>query len=136
MAENWKGTVISIKGRTQTYISDIRPTLYCFNQAEHCNDSQAHCIEIVDDPYLGLSAYGSVSLSINLGQNLGYEHEIARYQMPCSRFARHFRYEKDHPSTIEDQIQSMAVSHACDWCPNFDIKNFKKVGVRTEIRYR
>ncbi|MFT5725683.1 MAG: hypothetical protein ACI9JN_002810 [Bacteroidia bacterium] len=58
------------------------------------------------------------------------EIEIDRYVFPCKRLYYYFKFQKDHPASIENQIQAEAVNSGCDWCPNFNADNWGKLVLR------
>lgn len=131
---SWKGIQCFSKGRLLTDLYRLKDVLNCYLNSQLCRDPKAHCYTIVDDPLISATRNTELCLSIRLGSSPSYKQrvEIDRYSFPCNRIFPHFRFQKDHPATIEDQIQACAVSMGCDWCPNFDADKWKKVGV-TEI---
>lgn len=139
----WKGSQIFAEGRIITNIYEIRPTLECFLRASSCNDYRAHCFNIIDDPFTDLcDEQPNRVFTIrfqkeeNPIKNIKEKVAFDRYSFPCSflKNRHHFSFMRDHPASPEDQIQAGAVRAGCSWCPFFNPKNYKKIGVREELR--
>lgn len=132
----WKGIQIFTGGKLVQNTWQVNQVLDCFLEASGCNDWRAHCYKIIDDPFIDEPEDLSVSFSINMVDKPRPKQsvDIDRYTFPCDLLQERFRFQIDHPSKPEDQIQAGAVKYGCDWCPHFDAKNFKKSGNRTVIK--
>jgi len=91
---------------------------------------------VIDDPFSDEVEERGLSLSIRLVETppLTREIEIDRYIFPCTFLFHRFQFQKDHPASIEDQIQAGAVNIGCDWCPNFDPDKWKKIGTKKVVK--
>ncbi len=133
----WKGVQVFASGRLVQNIWVVSTVLNCYLVASACNDWKAHCHKIIDDPYIDIPRWGGLTLTIRLSekpQSLKEAIEIGRYVFPCTYLHSRFRFQKEHPSSPQDQIQAVAVEEGCNWCPFFEPKEYKKVGVRIEER--
>jgi hypothetical protein len=133
----WKGVQFFIDGKVALNTYNISGVLQCYMEACSCNDWRAHCLQTVDDYKASTSnsvAPAMIRIAITAEKPIKEKIKIDRYTFPCSFLKNYFRYQNDHPSTPENQIQASAVSRGCDWCPNFDASNYKKIGDRDEIR--
>jgi hypothetical protein len=106
-AGSWKGTMVFqggrlISGNLDTY--KIGHVIDCYVQAESCRDKKAHCNSIVSS----------------------WEYK-ERYLFPCVLISYYFKPQYEHPSSIQDQIHALAVSHNCHWCPNFNADTFQEI---------
>jgi|WetSurSiteA1Bulk_404760.scaffolds.fasta_scaffold00097_8 hypothetical protein len=104
---SWKGTMVFqggrlISGNSSTY--EIEKVIDCYTQAESCRDKKAHCNSIIT--------------------NWDLKEE---YLFPCKLISYYFKPQYEHPSSIQDQIHALAVSHNCHWCPNFTPDTFKEI---------
>lgn len=133
----WKSIQIVTGGKIIQKAYDVAAVLECYLEALACNDYQAHCFSIVNDPRSDYPyAYG-MSVSIKISPYPEPEPEevmVDRYIFPCSLLQPYFKFQTDHPSTAENQIQAAAVEHGCDWCPLFKAHNFKKTGGQANAR--
>jgi hypothetical protein len=112
-------------GKIVNHINDIRSILDCYIKACSCNDIGAHCKCVIEDPFKEKAL--SSLYYINLQRNEAKPIEIQRYVFPCTYLKRFFRFQIDHPSSIEDQIQASAVENYCEWCPNLSPSSFEKL---------
>lgn len=94
---NWKGTLVFHNGSLLGNVYNVSSTIDCYITAEACIDKKAHCNTV-------FYSYG----------------QDKQFLFPCKFIAGYFRPDSRHPSTIQDQIQALAVERNCDWCPNFD----------------
>jgi hypothetical protein len=92
-------------------------TVECFVASLRCDDYRAHCHRVIE---------------IKAGKRideLGFEHAITRpYVFPCNVIMRSGETHKlalNHPASLRDQAQALAVSAGCDWCPRFDPDAFR-----------
>jgi hypothetical protein len=102
---SWKGTLIFHGGNLLRGGFEVSRVIDCYAKSESCKDPKAHCNTVVT-PY-------------------GFGEKP--YLFPCKLISYHFKLHSVHPSSIEDQIQALAVNHGCEWCPNFHPENFKLV---------
>lgn len=132
----WKGVQIFSGGRLLLNTYGIEQVLSCFLKAQSCKDPSAHCHSIIDDPFSDEIEDESLSISIHASEHppLIQEIEIKRFLFPCNFLLQRFRLQKEHPATVENQIQAAAVSQGCDWCPNFNQDDWKQVGVRKIVK--
>ena len=131
-ASNWKGTLIFSGGRVIQNGWSIAQVINCHLEAVACSDHRAHCQNIIDDPFSEQTQSYGLSLSISLVDRPSFKQkiEIDRYAFPCQLLRSYFRFQKDHPSTPESQIEAAGISRCCHICPYFDPSEFKVVGVK------
>lgn len=131
----WKGARVFTGGKLVQNFWEVTQVLECYLEASGCNDWRAHCYKMIDDPYLPSTENRSLSISISLTskKNIKQKRDIDRFIFPCKFLHQLFRFQIDHPSSPENQIQAGAVETGCDWCPNFDAQSFEKKGARTII---
>lgn len=132
---NWKGIQVFSKGRLLKDLYRVKDVLNCYLNSIICRDYKAHCFTIIDDPFSeikrGLTLTIPIKINIPTNKNipqLKKRNEIKRFSFPCTYVFPYTRFQKDHPSKAEDQIQASAVAMCCDWCPNFNADNWQKVG--------
>lgn len=82
-------------------------SLKCYVQSQQCADPRAHCVRVVRSNEDGYDWFAPCSLLAN--------------RWPSWPFNRR------HPSTPQDQLQAMAVTAGCDWCPNFDASKLRQI---------
>ncbi|PKL44356.1 MAG: hypothetical protein CVV41_06880 [Candidatus Riflebacteria bacterium HGW-Riflebacteria-1] len=130
LVKDWKGVQIFSRGRLLASVFTVNMVLNCFINSLSCRDYTAHCHEIIDDPFREDVRSSGLSLSINLVTKPPIKQKVVidRFSFPCKHLYFHFRFQKDHPASLPDQIQAGAVNYGCDWCPNFSPDNWKKVG--------
>jgi len=134
--QGWKGVQIFSKGKVLQNSYIVSEVLKCYMESQSCRDYTAHCLVIIDDPFSEEVDSSGLSFSISIVEkpSIKKEVEIDRFSFPCARLFRRFRFQKNHPASTEDLIQAGAVSQGCDWCPNFDSDNWKKVGVKKVVK--
>ena len=116
--------VYGLKG-TQVFRGDgqlidgwgITGFIRCYIEALRCSDWKAHCHILIRDPFK-YKMYSCNDEGIEL-----------THVFPCRLIAEHHSYMlyKNHPSSINDQIEALAVRENCDCCPLFDKNNFRSV---------
>ncbi len=129
----WKGIQVFIDGRLEKDIIQINRVLICYLKASACEDWQAHCFKVIDDPFGEEITNNEMSLIIRITDKPAAPKravDIDQYIFPCALIYRKKLLQANHPSSIEDQIQAVAVQNGCSWCPYFDSSNFRKSGVR------
>ncbi len=117
------------KGRLIEDYYRINHVLQCYLTACDCNDYKAHCHQVIDNPF-SESKRSNLSLTIHLSLDQPKPAKpitIDQYIFPCNYIYSYFKFQCGHPSTIEDQIQAMAVKEQCDWCPKFNSSDFNKI---------
>jgi len=132
----WKGTMIFSCGKLIPNGYQVSLVIECFLESCSCRDSKAHCQTIIDDPFSVVTQNLSMSISIRLVERppIKQEVKIDRYAFPCKYLFGWFRFQKDHPSSPQDQIQAAGVSRGCDICPHFKPDDFKLVGTKTLVK--
>jgi len=118
---------IFIKGRFIADRHKIIPTLKCYANAIKCADYKAHCQLVIDDPFSEKYHSSGLSLQITLSKEKQKPQIIQRYLFPCKYLHLYFKFQKDHPSLPENQIQAAGIERSCDWCPNFQPSAFQKL---------
>lgn len=108
LTSGWKGLLVAYEGRTLYFPSEIRDTLSCIITANRCTNHLAHCL-----------------VSTNMGI---YSRNAQEYIIPCKKLSYYFRtFDSKLPISEEDQLQAKAVDRCVDWCPYFDMANFKRL---------
>jgi hypothetical protein len=133
---SWKGTMIFSLGKVIPHGYLVSQVIECFLESCSCRDSKAHCQTIIDDPFSPVTQNISMSISIRLVASppLKQEIKIDRYAFPCKYLFGWFQFQKDHPSSPQDQIQAAGVSRGCDICPHFKPDDFRVVGTKTILK--
>jgi hypothetical protein len=111
----WKGAFIFVGGKIVHDSYRLEEVLKCYLQSCQCRDTKAHCHFVIDDPFESESG----SQFFNPGGD--------KYIFPCKHLVTWFRFQNNHPSSIEDQIQAAGVEFGCNLCPNFAPNDFRKV---------
>lgn len=131
-AENWNSLKIFVNGRLQFNSWDIRGLILCFLNSLDCQDPAAHCHREVRSSALGMIATPFV-VPLNRERFRELQDEIndresRKFLFPCSRLLdKNFRFQTDHPSSFESQIQAAGVRTGCALCPNFAPSRFRKL---------
>ena len=102
-AKTWRSTQVFAGGKGLASAYRAISVLECYAIAKSCNDYRAHCY-VVPQNY---------SYNFTEDQNLIF---------PC-RFIYGFsdrRILANHPSSVEDQFQALAIRRGCDFCPYFN----------------
>lgn len=132
----WKGVMVFSNGKLVSNNYMLSEVISCYLESCSCRDSKAHCQKVIDDPFSDEVADMSMSFSIRLVEEPVVKKavDVDRYAFPCKLLFNRFQFQKDHPSSPQDQIQAAGVKHNCDICPNFYPDDFKRVGVRTILK--
>ncbi|HXB62394.1 MAG TPA: hypothetical protein VNU94_06050 [Acidobacteriaceae bacterium] len=131
----WKGTLFFSRGQMVQSGYRIAEVISCFLNSCACRDTQAYCFSVIDDPFVEVVQDMSMSFSISFDEpKPKSEVEIDLYAFPCKLLRYRFQFQKNHPSTPQDQIQASGVQHGCNICPNFNPDAFVKVGSRTVLK--
>lgn len=131
----WKGIQVFAGGKMIQNPWSIMQVLNCFLEASGCNDWKAHCLKIIDDPYNTRPASRGMSFTIRITEKPEMPKqavEIKQYTFPCAYLKNRFKFQLQHPSSPENQIQAGAISEGCDWCPYFKTESYEIVGTKTE----
>jgi hypothetical protein len=133
---NWKGSLLFSRGRMLQSAYQVSQVIECFLDSCSCRNQEAYCHSIIDDPFSPIIQDLGMSFSFSITEKPSMKEliQIDRYAFPCKFLLRYFHFEKDHPSSPEDQIQAAGVRYGCNVCPNFNADNFKMIGVRTVQR--
>jgi hypothetical protein len=109
----------------------IEGVLECVLSANSCSDPHAHCVVIVEEDRLSSRPY--VPHPINININFSSEppihdrfglYKVGMREFPCRLlYERGFKFQEDHPSGEDAQIEAAAVRQGCDWCPHLRFKN-------------
>lgn len=127
----WKGVQIYAGGKLIQNGWSVSEILNCYLEASGCSDWRAHCQEVMDDPTVQPPGFSyTIRLAVGEKPPLKGAISIDRYLFPCAYLRSRFKFQPDHPSKPEDLIEAEAVKAGCDWCPNFNQSNYKKVGTR------
>ena len=113
----WKGAFIFVGGKIVHDSYRLEEVLKCYLESCHCHDTKAHCHFVIDDPF--------ETESYARGE---------KYLFPCKHLVAWFHFQKDHPSSVEDQIQAAGVEFGCNLCPNFIPNDFRKIENQTGKR--
>lgn len=112
-------------GRLATERQRIEGVLACYLEACKCDDYRAHCNRVLADPFAEVLVKSSIGMMLNPPSYWRNES----YLFPCAHMVSHGQpgLQRDHPASWPDQIQAMAVSRGCDWCPNFKPQDFRQL---------
>lgn len=135
--ENWKGVQIFSHGKLLNDAYEVESVLECYTESGFCKSLSSHCHKVVDDPFSDeIVNDASMGITVRVTEDpvYKYESEVDRYLFPCKYLLNRFDFQKDHPASPQEQIQAGAVEEGCDWCPNFNPDEWKKVGVKKIVR--
>jgi hypothetical protein len=129
----WKGSLIFSRGRMIQSGYKISQVIDCYINSCACSDRKAYCHKIIDDPFSELIQSFGMSFSISFVEKpkMKQNVQIDRYAFPCQFLLPYFRFQREHPSAAQNQIQAAGVQQGCNVCPNFHPEEFEKVGFRT-----
>lgn len=128
-AGGWKGVLVYSKGRPVKERWAFIGMLECYLESCDCVDPDAHCCVVIDDPHF--VPVKSFSMTITLGEATTKPVEVDRYLFPCSRLWPSMRFQPDHPSSLQNQVQAAGVKSGCYACPRFDAARFEKITTAT-----
>ena len=136
LVSGWKGAFFFVDGCISKQSWHIADVLKCYIKSTACDDPKAHCYEVIDDPVSKKPVtLGGLSINILATPPLKKEVVIDRYVFPCQYLlSRGFRFQVDHPSDFEKQIQAGAVFHGCHICPNCIPSEYKKNGEKIVLQ--
>lgn len=117
LAMYWKGFNIFYNGEIVNNKSGFWTTLQCIINASKCRDYRSHCHVV---QYLYHESNGIFGF---FPKTTTHEYLIPCRQLPFA----YSKINKKHPSSVADQLQALAVSYGCEWCPYFNISDFRPV---------
>ena len=123
LAMTWKGFSLFYNKRVIIEYSKMMDTLNCFMKASDCNDYKAHC-NIMDRD---IEYQNRMTIVISLASNpIQEKKQTTTWLIPCRKlyYARRDLRE-DHPATMNNQLQALAINQSCHWCPFLKIDDFK-----------
>lgn len=119
---DWKGFSMFLNQQYLDRFSRTYDVLSCYYQALLCHDHKAYCNLIYED------RPNTLSIVISLNPQEQEEKPIEKWLIPCRKlYYSHNRISELHPSSIEHQLQALAVERNCHWCPFFSIEDYKKI---------
>lgn len=124
----WKGTHFYAQGRM--IIGEMEPAfnlesvLKCFADSCAARDYRAHCFGLIDNPFEPLSPYRNLEHIAPYFRHFEANAENGTYVFPCKHMLQWFRAQREHPASIQDQIQAEGVDKMCDVCPRFEPDDF------------
>lgn len=124
----WKGTHFYARGRMiigqmeQAFMMEA--VLKCFADSCAVRDYRAHCFRLIDDPFAPLAPYRSLEHIAPQFRLFEAKADDGTYVFPCRLMLQWFRAQRDHPASIQDQIQAEGVDRLCDVCPRFEPDDF------------
>jgi len=135
-ANSWKGVMYFCRGKLLVNRYQIVKVIECFLESCSCRDNKAHCHIVIDDPFLERIQDMSLTISIRMVDVplLKKECTIDLYSFPCKYLYNRFKFQKNHPSTPQDQVQAGGVEIGVDVCPNFNPDEFNVVGSRRVLK--
>ena len=135
LIKGWKGSYVFVGGRVAHDIGRIMYVLDCFQMSARCNNIASHCHVVIkergefsyyndDAP----AATGGLFASL-FGGRPEPKPEPVKWLHPCRMIAYQHdcRLDRDHPSSFSDQLQAHAVRGECDWCPNFNLGQLRRL---------
>lgn len=140
--KGWKSTQIYAGGKLLFSAHRVEDVINCFLTAAACCDYRAHCHRVIRSPFAGdderirwigsdLAISGFARVGGMLTVTDPRRESFEKYVLPCRFLARygeiHFRLDGGPDVSPRDRLQAMAVSQDCEWCPNFEAGDFKKV---------
>lgn len=125
--QGWATTQVFSNGRLLGHASRVIDVLRCYLESLACNDYRAHCFKVIPDPFTETTPGMAAFLQISFQEPPKPAKGGDRYIFPCSRLNQWYALQRDHPSSAVDQIQAASVRFECDWCPNLNPQDFKKV---------
>lgn len=131
--KSWKCTQVYAAGKLLYSTHSTEQAINCYLTAAACNDYRAHCHQVVGNPFAGIEERTArISSDVSIGSLLGETlADLGEYMLPCRNLAYagtiHFRLNRNAQVSPADQIQAIAVSKDCAWCPHFEPSNFRRL---------
>lgn len=135
----WSGTQLFASGKL---INSPYIVLECYQQSLSCDDWRSFCISVVSDIANDEVKNKSLEIKIRILREDAKPDIVEpekKYYFPCKlidSYNQRASLSLLHPSSLQDQIQSIAVQRKCDWCPNFDKKNFRPISIEDFLNSR
>lgn len=122
LTRDWKGTMFFARGRLITPYGgwSALEVLTCLSTAHRCTDWKAHCLTVVDrlEP-IDVCAHPQLAATPGQGSIRG------RYLFPCALLKMYFTLGRGPLSSLADRVQANAVDRGVEWCPYFNMQNFR-----------
>lgn len=127
----WKGTHFYAQGRMvigeMEQAFRLEAVLRCFADSCAARDYRAYCFRLIDDPCDPLMPNWNLEHVMSNFRNPETKAETGTYVFPCKHMLQWFSAQRDHPSSVQDQIQADGVDKMCDACPRFNPDDFRKL---------
>lgn len=131
--KSWKSTQLYAAGKLLYSAYSTEQAINCYLTAAACSDYRAHCHQVIRNPFADVAERMKwVSTAVTIGGLAGAKRSrFDEYMLPCRHLTYagtiHFKLDRSHEVSPADQIQAVAVSKDCAWCPNFKPGDFKKL---------
>jgi hypothetical protein len=131
--KSWKSTQIYAAGKLLYSAHSTEQAINCYLTAAACNDYRAHCHQVISNPFADSDDRIELApTGVIIGNAAGTKRtRFGEYMLPCRNLtyagAIYFRLDRSHDVSSADQIQAVAVSKDCAWCPNFKPGNFRRL---------
>jgi hypothetical protein len=126
---NLQGVQVWVLGEIVLNPFNVSETLKCYYTSLLCDDPKAHCVVYHKDSDRDWDSVMKIGISLAGVKYQEPRHlNIRQYLIPCRRIDNPYGPSglcPFHPSSLEDQVQAMAVTKGCNWCPHFDKHNLK-----------
>jgi hypothetical protein len=102
--------------------------LECYLTSTTLKDKRAHCVVIVNkkdiyDHYVQREVIFGIEFEVS---GFATESNPETVAFPCRYLKLYgFKYQAEHPSSEEDQLEAGAARNSCDWCPNLSFQTEK-----------
>lgn len=134
----WKGTHFYAQGRMiigeMEQAFHLESVLKCFADSCAARDYRAHCFRLIDDPFDPLAPYRNFDHIAPYFRHFEAKSVDGTYVFPCRHMLQWFRAQKDHPASIQDQIQAQGVDKMCDVCPRFEADDFGVTIIKRKMK--
>lgn len=122
---SWASTQVFAAGRLiDGRLDEAMETLRCYQNGCASADSRAHCQRVAAGVLVGQPVQRwSTNIVFSIVEGVhkpAPELPAQRLVFPCKRILRDQCLDPDHPATLNDQLQALAVEHEAAWCPLFD----------------
>lgn len=120
-----KNVQIYSQGRQQLNAFSVQSVLDCYLSSLACDDWRAHCNVVIPDPFPQKREKQLLYLDINDP----FTKKAPESLFPCAYLKQYAdsNLKKNHPASVNAQIQAMGVKRGCEWCPNFKPDAFRKL---------
>lgn len=104
MISGWNSAILFVDGeREETY--RMTQWLQCFLRSFYATSPEAYCLKTTFT-------------------HLSFVQQTEQYLSPC-RLLSLANITENHPASLVDQVQSLAIDNGCFRCPNFNAENFR-----------